>query len=139
MTLLTTLTRRPARFVRALLGATPEDSDQLGPEAIGAARHELRTDGLVTQATVGTPRLEQYGGAFTTDLKAVVPVTTTRYEDPAPLTFDVDGDTLARFCEAFGADVDNIGALEGESVPLKWVNGTPVPAWDQLSDHEEGA
>ena len=139
MTLLTTLTRRPARFVRALLGATPEDSDQLGPEAIGAARHELRTDGLVTQATVGTPRLEQYGGAFTTDLKAVVPVTTARYEDPAPLTFDVDGDTLARFCEAFGADVDNIGALEGESVPLKWVNGTPVPAWDQLSDHEEGA
>lgn len=139
MTLLVALSRGVGTVRRILGRGGSDDSDQLGPEAIAAARQELRMDDRVSEARVGKARLEDYSGAFTTDLKAVVPLETHRYEDPAPLTFDVDGDDLAAFCDAYDVDVDHIGALEGATVPLRWEQGAPVPDWKALeqADDEE--
>jgi len=132
MTLLTTLVRRPARAVRALLGDDSDDYNQLGPEAIAAARRELTEDSTVSEGRIGEAHLADYSGEFSKDVKAVVPVHTDRYEDPAPMLFDVDGDELAEFCAAYGVDVDTIGALEGATVPIRWEQGTPVPAWREI-------
>lgn len=135
MTLLTTLART-AGFVRGLVGSAPEETDTLGPGAIAAARRELTENDQPTAATVGEPRLGDYSGDFTTDVKAVVPLHTPKYEDPAPMTFDVDGDDLAEFCAAYDVEVEHIGALEGATLPLQWKQGAPVPDWKALESEE---
>lgn len=127
MSILATLTR-PLKALRRL-GSNPTP----GPEAIVNARRELTADRQVLTAQLGEPRLEDYSGEFSTDVKAVVPLHTPRYTDPAPMTFDVEGPQLSDFCRALDTTVANIGDLEGESVPIYWDNGTPLPDWDAIA------
>jgi hypothetical protein len=129
--------------LRVLLGrtstATDEDDPDRGPEAIARARAQLTTDTDPTEARIGEARLEDYSFEFTTDLKAVIPVHTHKYEDPAPLLLDPDGDELAEFCDAYGIEVHELGDLEGETVPLAWSQaGEPCVDWYDLTTGGDG-
>lgn len=137
--ILATLTRVRVA-ARRKLGLTDDEGGPMPAEAIGRARQEMTDPSQPDTAKVGKAVLKNYSGEFTNDLKAVVPLRTAKYEDPAPLTFDPDGDQLERFCAAYGVDVDGIGALRGASVPLKWEQGAPVPNWealDELTDDDQ--
>jgi len=128
--------RGPA-FIDVLLravGVRSTDEATPGPEAIVRARHELDGDDHIDEATIGKPRLEDWSGEYTTDVKAVIPLHTEKYTDPAPLTVDVDGDKLAEICEGFSLDVENVALLEGATVPIQWESGTPVPDLEALED-----
>jgi hypothetical protein len=110
-----------------------DDQPLAGPDAIGSARREIRTDSRPTEATIGRPHLEDLGGQFTRDLKAVVPLHVPGPASPPPLTFDVEGDQLIDFCNAYDVKLDQIGALEGAKVPLRWDQGAPVANWRELA------
>lgn len=107
-----------------------------GPEEIAIARQELTNSEKPTEALIGLARLSEYGGEFSTDLKAVIPLSMAKYQ-PAPLTFDVDGDALEQFCAAYGVEVHDLGALDGQTLPIRWEQGSPVPDWQALADMEE--
>jgi hypothetical protein len=126
--------------ILSLLGLGNSDNDTEpanGPEQIALARAELQDDSQPADALIGRPRLENYGGEFTDDLKAVIPLYTERYDDPAPLVFDVNGDDLTEFCAAYDLTVNEIGLLQGERVPIIWAQGQPTADWVRLLRPEE--
>lgn len=103
----------------------------------------------VTYAVLGEPELREYGGSYDSDLKVVVPLTSDRYDDPAPLTFDIpdslDDETsaLLDFLEAIGADpagLDELGVfdIEGTQIPVTRENGKLVPLWEEFADTADG-
>lgn len=109
-----------------------------GPEEIALARQELTMDEQPSEAMIGLARLKDHGGEFSTEPKAVIPLSIhDPFEDPAPLTFDVDGDELDQFCTAFGVEVHDLGVLEGATLPIRWEQGTPVPDWRALLEADQ--
>lgn len=111
-----------------------------GPEEIALARQELTCDDQPDEAMIGLARLEDLGGEYSTDPKAVIPLHLhDPYDDPAPLTFDVDGDQLAEFCDAYDVEVHDLGKLNGETVPIRWSQGHPYADWLSLAPVEEQA
>jgi hypothetical protein len=107
------------------------------PGEIALAREELTRDAQPDEAMIGRARLEDLGGEYATDPKAVIPLHLhDPYEDPAPLTFDVDGDQLQEFCEALGGTVDSVGQLNGKTIPVRWVQGHPEADWLSLLEPE---
>lgn len=110
---------------------------QPDPGEIALAREELTRDDQPEEAMVGIPRLEDLGGEYSTKPKAVIPLQLhDPYQDPAPLTMDVDGDQLREFCEALGGSVDAIGQLHGKTIPIRWVQGHPEADWLSLLEPE---
>lgn len=121
------------------LGLRESETDEVhGPEAIALARQELTRDDQPEQAEIGLARLEDLGGEFSNDPKAVIPLRLhDPYQDPAPLTLDVDGEQLAEFCEAFGVELHDLDTLQGETVPILWSQGQPSADWLRLLRPDE--
>lgn len=112
-----------------------EEQTEYSAEAIARARDELTHEFVPDIAIAGEPRLVDRSGEFAQRYDAIVPLECPAdITDPAPLTFDVEGDDLERFCEAMGVTVDTIGDVEGERIPIQWTDGTPVPCWDRLDE-----
>jgi hypothetical protein len=126
-----------AAFLAGLKAPIPSGENGIEGTAanpIAEARIELKGDDAVTHATLGTPHLADHSGKFKTDVKAMIPVETPKYQDPAPLSFDVDGSELMRFLDALDVHtVDNIDEIEGKTVPVTWTGGTPVVDWHRLA------
>jgi len=131
-----------AAIVRSLLPpyGTNDSEPFHGPEEIALARQELTMDEQPSEAMIGLAQLKDHGGEFSTEPKAEIPLSLhDPFADPAPLTFDVDGDELDQFCTAYGIQVDELGILKGTTLPIRWEQGTPVPDWQALlEDDTEG-
>lgn len=96
-----------------------------GPNEIAKAYRALNGGEEPIHARLGKPRLKDYGD-FTSDYKAVIPLRSSKYEDPAPLVIDVE-DELDDFLSHFDLTVESIGELRGEVVTVAMQNGSPVP------------
>jgi len=113
------------------LGGSDDEQKVFGPDQIATARQQLNDDRRPEQATCGAPHLVQRGGDFADDYDVEIPL----YVDadvvqPQPLTFDLTGDKLEHFVEQMGTTVEEIGAVEGATIPITWTDGTAVPDWN---------
>lgn len=117
-----------------------EQTDDLGAEYIAEAVYGNRSVYDIDEAVLGEPVLRDFGSEYFTDYQIVIPLHADGDFDVSPFIFDVpeqptldDGSTLSVLAEYFGVEsVENIGLLEGVTVPIEWDDGSPSPAANEL-------
>lgn len=115
--------------------SSDESDENLGPAAIVEAIYQRSMTHEPTVASLGEPRLEEFGGEFSNDYKVLIPVVLNgKYDIPDlqfPLPVDLDEDAqLYEFLQSYGiedvADLDEVG---GNEIGVEWSNGAPIPTW----------
>lgn len=120
--------------ILSIFGLGSSSGQPCGPDAIAQAYRELNHPDQGDSVVMGEPQLTDYSGHFDTDVKVEIPLTGSKYSNPAPLTFDLDGEELGWFLDNFGVSIDEIGQVEGKPVEVHWANGRPDPLWYVNSD-----
>lgn len=136
------------------MGLTTTILDRLFPSRKNSAGQTLGDAGAVLEAiwenteleykyvgTLGEPDIIDRGGQHTTDLYVVVPLTTEHEDHPDPSNLEYPlpegpDDKLTGFYGLLTRfdiqDIELLGELEGEEVPLHLVDGSLVPVWDEI-------
>lgn len=120
------------------LRSNSEDSTG-GPEDIINAVYSRESVTDVREAVLGEPELRDFGNEYFNDYHVVIPLNSNADELIVPFTFDLPenpdfaadeqkGGTLEELAGFYGIEaVEEIGTLEGETVPVDWVDGYPRP------------
>lgn len=120
------------------------DSNDLGPGAIIEAVYDSNDVYDVDTATMGTPRLRDFGG-LQTNYKVIIPLDAgVDAVDLPPFVFDLPADPVlsdgdfGRLSRLYGIEtIEEIGNLAGQSVPLAWKDGYPAPELNRLEGDQD--
>ena len=120
------------------------------PDASGSGAVEVRdainefgamAEGIVN-GTLGEPYMMAGKGQYFTDPKVVVPVSNVQFTEETELIFDVpqgyddDNAAFVDLLEVYDLDIESMEYLEGEQVPVVFVDGNPMVAWPEISGEE---
>ena len=131
----------------SVFGSNETNNKPVGAEAVRTAITEIRGLGdKKYEAVLGEPDVIEEEGQFYSHTQVVVPIRDSPYSGSNRLVFDVPvgignpqdtGEVFDDFLDAFGLGFEDMEELEGQRVPVYYVAGNEVVAWEEMVEDDE--
>lgn len=131
-------------YIKDVLFGENQDEGLSGIEAVQSAYQEIQSiQGNDLTATIGEPDLLPSGGEFFSEPKVAIPVEDAPMVGSQTLVFDFPygeteaGEVFVQLLDAFDTDMDNLGEIEGEEVPVAFIGGNLNVDWHKAGVNSE--